>query len=141
MGANGMGGLVVPAVFERIPQVTLEVMYGELDGTFPNHMPDPLKPSNLVDLIAKVKEHAREWIVGEPLNPEVRVGALISKGHFDKVCRYLKMAAAEKLLSGDPKVFTEAVITGDGSKYPMLPGLKERKPTDYMIGENFGKGR
>ncbi len=50
-------------------------------------------------------------------------------------------AAAAKLLSGDHKVFTEAVITGDGSKYPMLPGLKERKPTDYMIGENFGKGR
>jgi phosphomannomutase len=33
--ANGMGGLVVPAVMERIPSVELEVMYGELDGTFP----------------------------------------------------------------------------------------------------------
>ena len=26
--ANGMGGLVVPAVFERLPKITLEVMYG-----------------------------------------------------------------------------------------------------------------
>ena len=40
--ANGMGGLVVPAVFERLPMIELEVMYGELDGTFPNHPADPL---------------------------------------------------------------------------------------------------
>jgi phosphomannomutase len=44
--ANGMGGLVVPAVMERLPKVTLEVMYGELDGTFPNHPADPLQPAN-----------------------------------------------------------------------------------------------
>jgi phosphomannomutase len=52
--ANGMGGLVVPAVFERLPQITLEVMYGELDGTFPNHPADPLQPANQRDLQARV---------------------------------------------------------------------------------------
>jgi phosphomannomutase len=52
--ANGMGGLVVPAVFERLPQVELEVMYGELDGTFPNHPADPLQPANQRDLRARV---------------------------------------------------------------------------------------
>jgi phosphomannomutase len=52
--ANGMGGLVVPAVFARIPQITLEVMYGELDGTFPNHPADPLQPANQRDLQARV---------------------------------------------------------------------------------------
>jgi phosphomannomutase len=52
--ANGMGGMVVPAVFERIPQLTLEVMYGELDGTFPNHPADPLQPENQRDLQARV---------------------------------------------------------------------------------------
>jgi phosphomannomutase len=52
--ANGMGGLVVPAVFARIPQVTLEVMYGELDGAFPNHPADPLQPANQRDLQARV---------------------------------------------------------------------------------------
>src|SRR5919106_714443 len=34
--ANGMGGLLVPRVFAGLP-FDLEVMYGELDGTFPNH--------------------------------------------------------------------------------------------------------
>ena len=52
--ANGMGGLVVPAVFERLPQITLEVMYGELDGTFPNHPADPIQPANQRDLQARV---------------------------------------------------------------------------------------
>lgn len=54
--ANGMGGLVVPAVFERLDQVHLEVMYGELDGTFPNHPADPLQPANQRDLQARVLE-------------------------------------------------------------------------------------
>lgn len=52
--ANGMGGLVVPAVFERLPRLELEVMYGELDGTFPNHPADPLQPANQRDLQARV---------------------------------------------------------------------------------------
>jgi len=52
--ANGMGGLVVPAVFERLPMIELEVMYGDLDGTFPNHPADPLQPANQRDLRARV---------------------------------------------------------------------------------------
>jgi len=52
--ANGMGGLVVPAIFERLPSIELEVMYGELDGTFPNHPADPLQPENQRDLQARV---------------------------------------------------------------------------------------
>jgi phosphomannomutase len=51
--ANGMGGLVVPKVFERLP-FELEIMYGELDGTFPNHPPDPMQPANQRDLQARV---------------------------------------------------------------------------------------
>ena len=34
---------------------TLEVMYGELDGTFPNHPADPLQPANQRDLQARVR--------------------------------------------------------------------------------------
>ncbi|HEX4821948.1 MAG TPA: phosphomannomutase/phosphoglucomutase, partial [Acidimicrobiales bacterium] len=53
--ANGMGGLVVPLVFAPLP-FDLEVMYGELDGTFPNHPADPIQPENQRDLIARVRE-------------------------------------------------------------------------------------
>ena len=51
--ANGMGGLVVPAVFDGLP-IHLDVLYGELDGTFPNHPADPIQPENLRDLQARV---------------------------------------------------------------------------------------
>ena len=51
--ANGMGGLVVPAVLSSLG-VHLEVLYGELDGTFPNHPADPIQPENLRDLQARV---------------------------------------------------------------------------------------
>ena len=53
--ANGMGGLVVPAAFEGLP-FDLEVMFGELDGTFPNHPADPIQPENQRDLMARVLE-------------------------------------------------------------------------------------
>ena len=52
--ANGMGGLVAPAVFERLP-LRVDYLYRELDGTFPNHPADPLKPENLGDLQARVR--------------------------------------------------------------------------------------
>jgi phosphomannomutase len=51
--ANGMGGLVVPAVFEGLP-FELEMLYPELDGNFPNHPADPLQAENLRDLQATV---------------------------------------------------------------------------------------
>ena len=53
--ANGMGGLVVPAVFASLP-FDLEILYPELDGTFPNHPADPLQPENQQDLCARVRQ-------------------------------------------------------------------------------------
>jgi phosphomannomutase len=53
--ANGMGGLVVPVVFAGLP-VELEILYPELDGTFPNHPADPIQLENLRDLQARVIE-------------------------------------------------------------------------------------
>ncbi|WP_028850044.1 phosphomannomutase/phosphoglucomutase [Thermocrispum municipale] len=52
---NGMGGHTVPTVFDGLP-VTIEPLYFELDGTFPNHEANPLEPENLRDLQAKVRE-------------------------------------------------------------------------------------
>lgn len=51
--ANGMGGLVVPAVFDGLP-FELDHLFPELDGTFPNHPADPLQPENQQDLMARV---------------------------------------------------------------------------------------
>jgi len=51
--ANGMGGLVVPLVFDSLP-FDVEILFAELDGTFPNHPADPIQPENLRDLQAAV---------------------------------------------------------------------------------------
>jgi phosphomannomutase len=47
--ANGMGGLVAPEVFAGLP-FEVGILFGELDGNFPNHPADPIQPENLVDL-------------------------------------------------------------------------------------------
>lgn len=49
-GGNGMAGVVVGPVFERISP-TLVGLYLEPDGTFPNHPADPLQTENLTDLV------------------------------------------------------------------------------------------
>ncbi len=57
--ANGMGGLVVPAVMARLP-IALHHLFPELDGTFPNHPADPIDPENQRDLKAAVLEHGAD---------------------------------------------------------------------------------
>lgn len=51
--ANGMGGLVVPAVFQGLG-FDLEILFEELDGSFPNHPADPIQPANLADLRRRI---------------------------------------------------------------------------------------
>jgi len=53
--ANGMGGFVAPLVFAGLP-FDVEIMFADLDGTFPNHPADPLNPENLKDLQRRVLE-------------------------------------------------------------------------------------
>ena len=57
--ANGMAGLVVPALFDRLP-AKLVPLYMELDGTFPNHPADPIQPENQADLRRSVTEHGAD---------------------------------------------------------------------------------
>ena len=52
---NGVAGVIAPQLIEALG-CTVIPLYCEVDGNFPNHHPDPGKPENLVDLIAKVKE-------------------------------------------------------------------------------------
>jgi phosphomannomutase len=53
-GGNGMAGIALPAVFDRLP-ATLDGLFLEPDGTFPNHPADPLRPENLADLLERME--------------------------------------------------------------------------------------
>ena len=57
--ANGMAGVMLPPVLERIP-IDAVPYYFEPDGTFPNHEPNPLLPENREFVIGKVREDGAE---------------------------------------------------------------------------------
>ncbi|SFL42651.1 aldehyde dehydrogenase [Shimia aestuarii] len=62
------------------------------------------------ELLARIESHMRHWNVGDPLDPETRVGALVSRAHFDKVSGYL--ADAKNILIGGKAEngFVEATV-------------------------------
>ncbi|WP_319544751.1 aldehyde dehydrogenase [Ruegeria conchae] len=62
------------------------------------------------ELLERIAHHAKHWNVGEPLDPETRMGALVSEGHYNKVCGYLEQA--ENVLIGGKaeKGFVEATV-------------------------------
>jgi gamma-glutamyl-gamma-aminobutyraldehyde dehydrogenase len=61
-------------------------------------------------LLARIKAHAREWPMGDPLNPANRVGALVSKAHFEKVCSYLGTGQNVIMGGGAKDGFVEPTI-------------------------------
>jgi phosphomannomutase len=56
---NGMAGLIVPAVFSRLP-IEVIPLYFDLDGNFPNHPASPIEPENMADLQAAVRAHGAD---------------------------------------------------------------------------------
>jgi phosphomannomutase/phosphoglucomutase len=56
---NGAGALVAKKLFDRIG-LAPEILFGESDGTFPNHHPDPTVPENLKDLLESVAANKAE---------------------------------------------------------------------------------
>ncbi len=120
--ANGMGGLVAPAVFEGLPfEVTY--LYPELDGTFPNHPADPIQRENLRDLQAAVTEKGAD------------VG-LAFDGDADRV--FLVDEAAQPI-SGS--LTTALVATGMLAKHPgatILHNLICSKAVPEIVAEQGG---
>jgi phosphomannomutase len=58
-GGNGMAGITVTRVFDRL-DASLDGLYLEPDGTFPNHPADPINLENLRDLIDKVAREGHD---------------------------------------------------------------------------------
>ena len=53
---NGSAGIVAKEIYERLG-CDVDELYGDLDGSFPNHHPDPSKLDNMEDLMRSVKEN------------------------------------------------------------------------------------
>ncbi len=91
---NGMAGKIFPELEPYVPFEVTELFF-ELDGTFPNHIANPMEPKNLIDLQKAIKENGcdvgvafdgdgdRAVLVdehGEPLSGTVMTALLAS--HF-----------------------------------------------------------
>ncbi|KAA3627129.1 MAG: phosphomannomutase/phosphoglucomutase, partial [Proteobacteria bacterium] len=57
---NGVAGAVAPELFRRLGCEVIE-LYTEVDGTFPNHHPDPIDETNLADLKLAVREENADF--------------------------------------------------------------------------------
>jgi phosphomannomutase len=59
--ANGMAGMMLPPVLERLPMLDVVRCYFEPDGSFPNHEPNPLLPENREFIIRKTTQEGADF--------------------------------------------------------------------------------
>jgi phosphomannomutase len=58
--ANGMAGVMLPPVLDRLPQLEVVRCHFEPDGTFPNHEPNPLLPENRGFIVRRTTEEGAD---------------------------------------------------------------------------------
>ena len=75
---NGVAGVCAENLFKQLGCEVIP-LFTDVDGTFPNHHPDPSKPKNLVDVIAAVKtEHCDVGLAFD--GDGDRVGVITERG-------------------------------------------------------------
>jgi len=92
---NGSPGAVAPELFRRLGCEVIE-LFCDVDGNFPNHHPDPSKPENLEDLIAKLRTSKAELGLAFDGDGD-RLGVVTKGGRIIFPDRQLMLFAAEVL--------------------------------------------
>jgi len=96
---NGVAGAFAPELFRRIGCEVVE-LFCDVDGTFPNHHPDPAHPENLQDLIRCLRETDAE--IGLAFDGDGdRLGVVTKGGQIIFPDRQL-MLLAEEVLARHP---------------------------------------
>jgi phosphomannomutase/phosphoglucomutase len=96
---NGVAGVIAPRLIEALGCSVIP-LYCDVDGNFPNHHPDPGKPENLVDLIARVKSEGADLGLAFDGDGD-RVGVVTNKGTMVFPDR-LMMLFAKDVVSRNP---------------------------------------
>jgi phosphomannomutase/phosphoglucomutase len=96
---NGVAGGLAPKLFRALGCELVE-LFTEIDGTFPNHHPDPAHPENLQDVIRALRETDAE--IGFAFDGDGdRLGVVTKDGQIIYPDRQL-MLFAEEVLSRNP---------------------------------------
>ena len=93
---NGVAGLVAPALLEAIGAEVIP-LYCDVDGSFPNHHPDPSEAGNLEDLVATVKRFGADLGVAFDGDGD-RLGVVTADGRRIHADRLLMLFAADVLM-------------------------------------------
>ena len=92
---NGVAGELAPQLLRRLGCQVTE-LFCQIDGTFPNHHPDPSKPENLEDLIAEIKKGGYD--VGLAFDGDGdRLGVIAPDGHVIWADRQMILYARDVL--------------------------------------------
>ena len=102
---SGIAGASAPGVLRALG-CSVEELYSEVDGDFPNHHPDPSKPENLADLIAAVAAGGAELGLAFDGDGD-RLGVVTKDGKIIYPDRQLMLFARDVLLRnpGAPILF------------------------------------
>jgi phosphomannomutase/phosphoglucomutase len=134
---NGAAGAYVAELYRKLG-CTVEELYCEVDGNFPNHHPDPSDPRNLQDLIAALRDNDSELGLAFDGDGD-RLGVVTRDGTIIYPDRQLMLFAAD-LLSRNPG----AEIVFDIKSTRLLFGwIRERggKPTIWKTGHSLIKAK
>lgn len=96
---NGVAGVIAPRLIDALG-CTVIPLFCDVDGNFPNHHPDPGKPENLVDLIARVKAEGADLGLAFDGDGD-RVGVVTNLGNMVFPDR-LMMLFAKDVVSRNP---------------------------------------
>ncbi|HGO9083504.1 TPA: phosphomannomutase/phosphoglucomutase [Neisseria meningitidis] len=132
---NGVGGAFAGKLYKGLGNEVTE-LFCDVDGTFPNHHPDPSKPKNLQDLIAALKNGDAE--IGLAFDGDAdRLGVVTKDGNIIYPDRQL-MLFAQDVLSRNPKA---KVIFDVKSTRLLAPWIKEHggEPVMKKTGHSFIK--
>lgn len=102
---NGAAGAIAPQLFRALGHDVVE-LYCEIDGSFPNHHPDPSQPENMQDLINKVKEEQADLGLAFDGDGD-RLGVVDSDGNIIWPDQQLMLLAKDVLSrnKGKPIIF------------------------------------
>ncbi|WP_455384988.1 phosphomannomutase/phosphoglucomutase [Acidihalobacter prosperus] len=92
---NGVAGELAPQLLERLG-CSVEPLYCEIDGRFPNHHPNPSEPENLKDLIIKVRTDGLDLGLAFDGDGD-RLGVIDAEGRVVWADRQMMLYAADVL--------------------------------------------
>jgi phosphomannomutase/phosphoglucomutase len=92
---NGVAGAIAPELYRRLGCPVTE-LYCDVDGTFPNHHPDPTRPENLRDVIARLASSDAELGLAFDGDGD-RLGVVTKSGRIIYADRQLMLFAADVL--------------------------------------------